>query len=81
MPPATANQTNQLKVLEDHFDRVIKRWVNAKNATDPMAKEPSVTIPLVALSGSAAPAAWKAQYEAAGYVVKLDAKSMTVALP
>ena len=81
VPAAVSNQASQMKVLEDHFDRVVKRWVNAKNTTDPMAKEPSVTIPLAALSGSTAPAVWKAQYEAAGYVVKLDAKSMTVALP
>jgi hypothetical protein len=73
-------QAEQLKTLENHFDRIIKRWINAK-ATDPSAKEASVSVPLMALAGSSMPALWREQYQSAGYVVTMDARKFTVSLP
>lgn len=80
-PPPAVAQANRLKAQEDRFDKVIKRWMNAQGSSDPIAKETSVTIPLAVLTGSTVLDQWRAQYQNAGYVVTMDSKKFTVALP
>lgn len=78
---ANGSQVAALKVIEDHFTRLLTHWANVKDARDFIASQTSISIPLAALTGSNMPAQWKTQFSAAGYVISDDGRTLRISQP